>query len=255
MTDKLTQLWATKTRNDEWWSSFVTSPLAIAANYGAVEVPWITPNRITAASFLVAIVATLGIIVGGSVCFIAAAILINLSHILDCMDGQMARYRRVSSPVGSYYDRLTDQIQVALWFGAAGYAAYVQTASVIPVFLAMVGIAFYGLRGYAKYIALQIETARNPDYPDAMARLRQTEPTAGLRFGLRANWAWFLKEQGKIFAFDEGVFIFMLSAALIFDQLVPMLWIFAASQIFWGVYKSWLRGKNIGENRKLPVQK
>ena len=58
MNDKLKRLWATKTRDDEWWSSFVTAPLAIVANYGAVDIPWITPNRITAASFLVAIVAT-----------------------------------------------------------------------------------------------------------------------------------------------------------------------------------------------------
>ncbi len=71
----------------------------------------------------------------------------------------MARYRQVSSPVGSYYDRLTDQVQVTLWFGAAGYAAYVQSLSVMPVFLALIGIAFYGLRGYAKYVALEIETA------------------------------------------------------------------------------------------------
>lgn len=255
MTNKLAQLWATKTRDDEWWSSFVTSPIAIIANYGAVEIQWITPNRITAASFLVAVVAMLGILVGGSTFFIAAAILIHLSHILDCMDGQMARYRQVSSPVGSYYDRLTDQVQVALWFGAAGYAAYVQSASVIPVILAMIGIAFYGLRGYAKYIALEIETKRDPVYPATMARLKQVQTSAGLGFGLRENWAWFLREQRKILAFDEGVFIFMLSVALIFDQLVPMLWVFAASQLFWGIYKSWQRGKNIADKRKLPLQK
>ncbi|WP_050526505.1 CDP-alcohol phosphatidyltransferase family protein [Pseudorhodobacter aquimaris] len=255
MTDKLKRLWATKTRDDEWWSSFVTSPLAIAANYGAADVPWITPNRITAASFLVAVVATVCILVGGFGAFIAAAILIHFSHILDCMDGQMARYRNVSSPVGSYYDRLTDQVQVTLWFGATGYAAYLQTGSVTPVFLAMIGIAFYGLRGYAKYIALEIETARNPDYPADLALLKRIEIRAGLGFGLRKNWAWFLKEQRKVLAFDEGVFIFMLSMALIFDQLIPMLWVFAASQLFWGLYKSWLRGKNIRENCKLPFPK
>lgn len=255
MTGKLTRLWATKTRDDEWWSSFVTSPLAILANYWAVDVPWITPNRITAASFLVAVMASIGILIGGTGCFIAAALLIHLSHILDCMDGQMARYRRVSSPEGSYYDRLTDQVQVALWFGAAGYASFVQTASVVPVFLAMIGIAFYGLRGYAKYVALEIETACDPDYPVNIAGLKKVETAAGLGFGPRANLAWFIREQRKVMAFDEGVFIFMLSAALIFDQIVPMLWIFAASQLFWGTYKSWQRGKNIGENRKLALQK
>lgn len=255
MTGKLTRLWATKTKDDEWWSSFVTSPLAIAANYGVVGIPWITPNRITAASFVVAVVAMICILIGGFKLFITAAILIHISHILDCMDGQMARYRQVSSPVGSYYDRLTDQVQVSLWFGAAAYAAFVQTGSVIPVFLAMIGISFYGLRGYAKYISFEIETSRNPDYPAAMARLKKAENTAGLGFGLRANWTWFMKEQRKFVSFDEGVFIFMLSAALVFDQLVPMLWVFAASQLFWGSYQSWRRGRNIGTNQKIPLQK
>lgn len=255
MTDKLTRLWATKTRNDEWWSSFVTSPLAIVANYGAVEVPWITPNRITAASFLVAVGATIAILVGGPGCFIGAAIAIHISHVLDCMDGQMARFRKVSSPIGSYYDRLTDQVQVSLWFGAAGYAAFVQTNSVTPVLLALIGIAFYGLRGYAKYVALEIETARDPKYPTDITRLKHIDITAGLGFGLRVNIAWFLKEQRKFLVFDEGVFIFLLSAALIFDQLMPMLWVFAASQVFWGTYKSWLRGKNIGNDRKSYLQK
>lgn len=255
MNDRLTRLWATKTKDDEWWSSFVTAPLAIAANYAVVDVKGITPNRITAASFLVAIVAMACILVGNVEYFIAAAILIHLSHVLDCMDGQMARFRRVSSLAGSYYDRLTDQIQVTLWFGAAGYAAYIQTLSVIPVFLAMIGIAFYGLRGYVKYVAIEIETSRDPAYPKMMARLSQIEPTAGLGFGLRANLMWFCREQPKVFLADEGVFIFMLSAALVLDQLTPMLWIFAVSQIFWGTYWALKQGQNIAADQQLPIQK
>lgn len=255
MTDKLTRLWATKTKEDEWWSSFVTAPLAILANYWAVDVPTITPNRITALSFLVAALAAVCILIGGASWFILGAVLIHASHVLDCMDGQMARYRHVSSSIGSYYDRLTDQVQVSLWFGAAGFAAHSQTQSVLPVFLALVGISLYGLRGYSKYIALEIETSRDPSFPATLARLKQREPAAGFGFGLRANVAWFLREQRKVLAFDEGVFIFMLSAALIFDQLTPMLWIFAASQLFWGTYKSWARGVNIDASQKLPIQK
>ncbi|KMK63776.1 CDP-alcohol phosphatidyltransferase family protein [Puniceibacterium sp. IMCC21224] len=255
MTDKITRLWTTKTKEDEWWSSFVTAPLGIFANYWAVDIPAITPNRLTAASFAVAVAATLCILIGGFGWFMAAAILIHLSHILDCMDGQMARYRKVSSPVGSYFDRLTDQVQITLWFGAAGYAAYAQSLSVVPVFLALIGIAFYGLRGYVKYIALQIETALDPEYPARMVHLKRQEPVAGLGFGVVANVKWLLKEQPKILAFDEGVFIFMLSAALIFDQLTPMLWIFAASQVIWGTLKSWQRGKNIDANQKSIIQK
>jgi len=255
MTGNITRLWAAKTKDDEWWSSFVTAPLGIVANIWAVDILAITPNRVTAASFAIAVVATLFILIGGFGWFIAAAILIHLSHILDCMDGQMARYREVSSPVGSYFDRLTDQVQVTLWFGAVGYAAYAQSLSVAPVFLALIGITFYGLRGYVKYIALEIETARDPEYPAKMAHLKRRKPMAGLGFGLSANVKWFLKEQPKVLAFDEGVFIFMLSVALIFNQLTPMLWVFAASQVFWGTFKAWQRGMNIDSNHKLSIQK
>jgi hypothetical protein len=85
------RLWATKNKDDEWWSSFVTSPLAIAANYLVVDIKWLTPNLITLFSFVVPIVSVLFIIGGGTMNFIIAAILIHLSHVLDCMDGQMAR--------------------------------------------------------------------------------------------------------------------------------------------------------------------
>ncbi|NIA68833.1 CDP-alcohol phosphatidyltransferase family protein [Pelagibius litoralis] len=255
MTGKLARLWATKTVDDEWWSSFVTAPMAIAVNYGAVEAPWITPNRITGASFLVAVVASLCIVIGGSANFIAAAVLIHLSHMLDCMDGQMARYRQVSSPIGSYYDRLTDQVQVTLWFGAAGYAAYLQSSSVTPVVLALIGIALYGLRGYTKYIAIEIETGRDPGYLAKMSQWKKPEKVAGLGFGLRANLTWFAREQRKIFHFDEGVFIFMLSAALLFDALEPMLWIFAGGQLFWGLYRAVQHGRQIQQNHQLPILK
>jgi phosphatidylglycerophosphate synthase len=255
MTEKLKKLWATKNKNDEWWSSFVTAPLAIGANYFAVDRAWITPNGITLASFVTALVAGFFIVIGGSWFFIAAAILIHLAHVLDCMDGQMARYRRVSSPVGSYFDRLTDQLQVIVWFGAAGFAAYSQSASVLPLCLAFVGVAFYGLRGYTKYVAIEIETARDPDYPAKMAKARETPATAGLGFGLKANVLWFLKEQPKIIGFDEGVFIFMLSAALILDALTPMLLVFAASQLFYGLFRALQHGGQIGANAKTPVRK
>lgn len=255
MTDKLTQLWATKTKEDEWWSSFVTSPMAIAANFIAVELQWITPNRITAMSFLVAIAAAIFLVNGGVSNFVIAAILIHLSHILDCMDGQMARYRNTTSATGSYFDRMTDQVQVTVWFGAAGYAAYTQTMSVVPVLLALIGIGFYGLRGYTKYIALEIEMRRNPDYLAKIAIQEKPIIVAGLGFGLRANLTWLAREQPKILLFSEGVFIFMLSAALLLNALEPMLWIFAASQVFWGLYRGIQHGLKIHKNAGLPIQK
>lgn len=258
MNEKLTRLWATKTKEDEWWSSFVTSPIAIAVNYFVVDIKWLTPNLITLFSFITAIISALFIIAGGTMNFIAAAILIHLSHVLDCMDGQMARYRNSTSRTGAYYDKLTDQLQVILWFGSVGYAAYAQSHNVLPVFLAFTGVAFYSLRGYVKYVTLYTEMSGDNSYLEKMAQAEagaKKAESAGLGFGFAANLRWFIAEQRKIILFNEGVFIFMLSLALVLDALIPMLWVFALSQLFYGLARGWQRGRGIDRKQKVKIEK
>lgn len=258
MNEKLTRLWATKTKDDEWWSSFVTAPLAIAVNYLVVDIKWLTPNLLTLASFVIAIVASLLILVGGIQNFIVAAALIHLSHVLDCMDGQMARYQKTSSLSGGFYDKLTDQIQVTLWFGATGYAAYSQSHNVLPVFLAFVGVAFYSLRGYVKYVTIYTQMSRDSKFLEVLSKTEtgaDKKDVAGLGFGFLANLRWFLSEQRKFILFNEGVFIFMLSLALILDALTPMLWVFAISQLYYGLARGWQRGSQIEHNQVVSVKK
>ena len=253
MNSKLDALWATKNKNDEWWSSFVTSPLAIVANYVVVDWRWLTPNGLTLLSFITACAATALIVIGGSLPFIFAAVLIHASHVLDCMDGQMARYRGVSSRSGGFWDKITDQIQVILWFGAISYAAYVQTGQILPVFLAFAGVAFYSLRGYTKYVIIYTEMTDDAGYLKRTSEEvdeinRQRQNSAGLGHGFLTNLRWLVGEQRKFFSFDEGVFIFMLSFALIFDCLTAMLWVFAASQTFYGLARSLQRGRQLNQS-------
>jgi len=256
MSEKLKRLWATKNKDDEWWSSFVTSPLAIVINYFVIDIKWLTPNLITLFSFIIALVSVVFIIVGGLMNFIIAAVLIHLSHILDCMDGQMAQYRGISSKSGSYFDKLTDQIQVTLWFGAIGYAAYAQTQNVLPIFLALIEIAFYSLRGYAKYVSIYTEMMDDKEYLEKLSINKvKTKEIAGLGYGFIANFKWLIREQRKILYFDEGVFVFMLSFALIFNMIIPMLWIFAASQVFYGLYRGWKRGLKLHQNQQIIIKK
>ena len=252
MNRKLTRLWATKTKDDEWWSSFITPPLAIAINYFVVDFKWLTPNKITLLSFITAIISVLFIIPGGNQNFIIAAILINLSHVFDCMDGQMARYRKATSIAGGFYDKLTDEIQVALWFSAVGYAAYSQNQQVLPLILALIGVIAYTFKSYVKYVSFYTLVGNN-NYLSELTKQEhvvKTQDVAGLDFGLRANLRWFIREQRKIINVNEGVFIFMLSFALILDSqsinsLNIMLWIFAISQVSLALIRTWFKCREI----------
>ncbi|PCI37615.1 MAG: CDP-alcohol phosphatidyltransferase [Elusimicrobia bacterium] len=252
------RLWATKNKDDEWWSSFVTSPIAIALNMVVVDWPILTPNRITVLSMLAGGVASFLIVKGGFYSFLWAVFFLHLSHIFDCMDGQMAKYRGISSPFGSYFDKVTDQLKVFLFFGAAAYAAYKQTGEVTPVFLGFIGVSFYFIRVYVKYLTIFIEMENDPEYLadcSAVAAKQRGTQKAHSSSRIWNGLLWFLGEQRKFFLFNETVFIFLISFGLLFDRLTEILWVFAVSQVYYGLRRSFQRGSQIYRSHHLDLLK
>ena len=144
-----------------------------------------------------------------------------------------------------------------IWFGAIAYSGYIHAHQVVtPIFLAFIGVSFYALRGYVKYVVIHSEMERDKEYLTEISRAnaalqKQLDELGGLGKGLGNNLTWFLKEQKKLFNFDEGVFIFMLSLALIIPStLIPMLWIFAVSQGFLGIIRCCQRGQELAHDQR-----
>jgi phosphatidylglycerophosphate synthase len=96
---------------DILWNRFVARPLA-----AVVIVPLagtrVTPNQISLLTLpvfllgaaVLALFPSWGALVGG-------AALLELSYVLDCADGQLARLRGTSSPIGAHLDFLMDEIK------------------------------------------------------------------------------------------------------------------------------------------------
>ena len=245
---KFQRLWKTKNKDDEWWSSFVTAPIGILLNVIVVDWSIINPNRLTTLSFIVSLFGAAFILPFACQNFITAAILIQLSHILDCMDGQMARYRGISSPAGSFYDKISDSIKIFLFFAAVSFTAFEETNNIAVVFLGFTATFFYTLRSYIKYVTLSIRAENDPEYFNNSLNT-EVELSAGPGFSLRKNLFWFLREQRKFFQFDEGVFVFLISAALLLHELIPLLWILAISQLYYGLMKALQRGLQIQKSK------
>jgi phosphatidylglycerophosphate synthase len=66
----------------------------------------LTPNGVTWLMILVGILAAAALTLPGLGWAVAAAALIQLQLLLDCSDGELARWRKTSSPAGIYLDRL-----------------------------------------------------------------------------------------------------------------------------------------------------
>jgi len=245
---KFQRLWKTKNKDDEWWSSFVTAPIGILLNVIVVDWSILNPNRLTTLSFIVSLLGAAYILPFSYQNFVAAAILIQLSHVLDCMDGQMARYRGISSPAGSFYDKIADFIKIFIFFAAVSFAVFEETNNITVVFLGFTATFFYTLRSYIKYVTLNIRAENDPEYFENASNTK-VELSVESNFSLRKNLLWFLREQRKFFRFEEGVFVFLISAALLLQALLPLLWILAISQLYYGLMKAIQRGLQIQKSK------
>lgn len=101
----------TKKPRDILWNRFVARPLAAVLLVPLARTP-VTPNQVTFATLVVFVIgaAMLALCPGHDKLIIATAIL-EVSYVLDCVDGQLARWKNMSSPVGAHLDFLMDEIK------------------------------------------------------------------------------------------------------------------------------------------------
>lgn len=102
-----------KTRKvpDLFWNAYVCRPIA-ALLVSAIEGTRVTPNQITLSAVFVALAAVALLLVWpGHWGLIVAVVVFELSYVLDCADGMLARWRGTASPVGHLLDFLMDELK------------------------------------------------------------------------------------------------------------------------------------------------
>src|SRR5579863_5627995 len=109
---------ASKKKQDiNWFTEHVARPPAAVVVY-ALRGTRVTPNQVTFASAALAAVACAMIAtLPGWGWLVAAAAVFELSFVLDCADGQLARLRKLASPRGHLLDFLMDELKAMALFG------------------------------------------------------------------------------------------------------------------------------------------
>ncbi|MEO8705406.1 MAG: CDP-alcohol phosphatidyltransferase family protein [Kofleriaceae bacterium] len=107
-----------KKRDINRFTEFVARPPASVVVYFLRNTP-ITPNQVTFASAVIAAgAAAMFAVLPGYLWLVLAAAIFELSFVLDCADGQLARLRKVASPVGHLLDFLMDELKAMFILGA-----------------------------------------------------------------------------------------------------------------------------------------
>ncbi|MET8009822.1 DUF5941 domain-containing protein [Streptomyces sp. NPDC005271] len=112
---------AVKSR-DGFFTTFCVSP------YSRYIARWcarrgLTPNQVTTASLLTAIVAAACAATGTRPGFISAGVLLIASFVLDCTDGQLARYSLQYSTLGAWLDATFDRAKEYAYYAGLALGA------------------------------------------------------------------------------------------------------------------------------------
>jgi hypothetical protein len=150
---------------EHWAGRLYMRRVSLHATRWLVGTPF-TPNGLTFAMIVSGILAAVVLALPGVMAAVGAALLIQLYLLLDCVDGEVARWRGVSSAVGVYLDRrghhvVEASVVVALgvrasggpaaepswWFVAGGIAALLVVLGKLETDLVTVARASAGLPG------------------------------------------------------------------------------------------------------------
>ncbi|MEU4399963.1 DUF5941 domain-containing protein [Micromonospora orduensis] len=81
----------------------------------------LTPTGVTVISVLFALAAAVLFGVGGRLALVSGAVLLYLGFVLDCVDGQLARYTRNFSAWGGWLDTMADRAKEYLVYAGLGF--------------------------------------------------------------------------------------------------------------------------------------
>ncbi|MFK0155918.1 DUF5941 domain-containing protein [Streptomyces sp. NPDC090493] len=112
---------AVKSR-DGFFTTFFISP------YSRYIARWcarrgLTPNQVTTASLLTALIAAACAATGTRTGFVAAGVLLLCSFVLDCTDGQLARYSLQYSTLGAWLDATFDRAKEYAYYAGLALGA------------------------------------------------------------------------------------------------------------------------------------
>lgn len=102
----VTQAGIVERRSAEHWAGrLYMRPLSPYVTRWLIRTP-VTPNALTVLMIVVGLVAAVLLAWPGVLTAVAVVLLIQVYLLLDCVDGEVARWRRTSSAAGVYLDRL-----------------------------------------------------------------------------------------------------------------------------------------------------
>ena len=221
--------------NDGFFSVFFLRKFSKILTWVAVKVG-ATPNQVTLISFAIGLYSALCFAQGTFWQIFLGALLLQLSIIVDCVDGELARYTRKFSQLGAWLDAVTDRVKEYMVFLGLAIGADKNGRDLwIPAMVMMLIQTFRHLSDYnfARVVKFRVEeTFVEP--VDFSADFDGIIPSERVTQGRLRYWL------GKIIQFPIGERWLAISASAVIGgaaftfTIMPILAAISASVVFRG---------------------
>ena len=193
-----------------------------------------TPNQVTLVSFAIGLYSAYNFSQGTFWSIVSGAVLLQVSIIVDCVDGELARYTRQFSQLGAWLDAVTDRVKEYMVFLGLAIGAEKEGKDLwIPAIVMMLIQTFRHLSDYNFARVVKIQAEEKFSVPvDFMAEFdgivpTEREPKGRLRFWL-----------GKIIQFPIGERWLAISASAVIGgaaftfTIMPVLAFISAAWVY-----------------------
>ena len=202
----------------DWWTATFGDPVSWIILALIADWKFITPNLLTALTFISKIIASCLIAFGDRSMMIYGAIFLQLGVIFDHMDGNLARYRGDITLKGGFLDRILDGISILIIFSALSWHVYIDGGPAYYLVMGPAAASFYLIICYIywSYAFYEIKILGNSKivHPGAKSLINNNIST----------FNYIITGQKKIFNFNHIDYYFWISFAIILNFTKWMLW-------------------------------
>ena len=202
----------------DWWTATFGDPVSWIILALIADWKFITPNLLTALTFISKIIASCLIAFGDRSMMIYGAIFLQLGVIFDHMDGNLARYRGDITLKGGFLDRILDGISILIIFSALSWHVYIDGGSAYYLVMGPAAASFYLIICYIywSYAFYEMKILGNSKivHPGAKSLINNNIST----------FNYIKTGQKKIFNFNHIDYYFWISFAIILNFTKWMLW-------------------------------
>jgi phosphatidylglycerophosphate synthase len=223
-------------RFEEWGDLVYARPLATAVLVLVGGIPGVTPDRLTLCSTLLRGASLYLLLTPPFNPWLVSALFL-LAVAVDGADGQLARAQGLSSPLGSFLDKVLDLVWQGVFFLTLGWMGSQETNSLAPLLLASIAFAAQATAYYAYWVAKGAISDEGNSMDVGLGDLGDDRPPLTFRK--------IAKIQLYIFAFQESDLHLWIACALILGRVPDLCLFLAVTQVGTAAVRVVARGRQV----------